>query len=504
MTPDTPVEPEGGQQTSFPQFVWLWNRMQQRGTPTLHLTMSRWLHNTWRDHDRRLLLMVFRDAGKSTLVGLYCAWLLACRPALRILVVSAESQLALKMTRNVRRIIERHPATGHLLPERPEQWASDQLTVKREVELRDPSLLARGLSGNLTGCRADVVICDDTEVPNTCDTPAKREDLRARLSELGFVLTPDGTMLYVGTPHSFYSIYAEEAREGEQRPFLNGYERLTLPVLDEQGTSRWPDRFPDEAIEEIRRSSGEARFRSQMLLVPTHLQNIRLVPERLVRYEDELVVLRGNGAEALSLQGRRITALACFWDPAAGRPDTGDSSVIAVVFNDGDGGYWLHAIRYLPPVPDGGDQTRTERMCADVIAFLEDNEVDVVEVEQNGVGTFLPDELKVRLRRKGSSIRVMPRNTSREKNERIMQTLDPMLSHGALRAHARIWDTPLVREMREWLPTSKRNRDDGLDAVTACLECLPARRAPAIAGLTRPTWRAATTTMRAQTEFAAL
>jgi hypothetical protein len=32
--------------------------------------------------------------------------------------------------------------------------------------------------------RADVIICDDVEVPNTCDTPGKRLDLRQRLSEI--------------------------------------------------------------------------------------------------------------------------------------------------------------------------------------------------------------------------------------------------------------------------------------------------------------------------------
>ena len=52
--------------------------------------------------------MAFRGCGKSTLVGLFCAWLLGQDPNLRLLVLSAESGLATKMTRNVRRAIARN------------------------------------------------------------------------------------------------------------------------------------------------------------------------------------------------------------------------------------------------------------------------------------------------------------------------------------------------------------------------------------------------------------
>ena len=57
------------------------------------------------------MLLVFRNAGKSTLVGIFCAWLLLNDPDLRILVLAAEHDLARKMVRNVKRIIERHPLT---------------------------------------------------------------------------------------------------------------------------------------------------------------------------------------------------------------------------------------------------------------------------------------------------------------------------------------------------------------------------------------------------------
>ena len=204
--------------------MWIWNEAQGRATPALHATMARWLDACWERGDRRLLLMVFRDAGKSSLVALFCAWLLTRDPSLRVLIIAAEHQLATKMSRNIRSILELHSAADHIRPRSGDAWASDQLTVERPTVLRDPSVLARGIASNLTGCRADVVICDDVEVPNTSDGADKRASLRDRLNELRFVLVPGGLQLFVGTPHSYYSIYAEEARQevGETRPYLDG------------------------------------------------------------------------------------------------------------------------------------------------------------------------------------------------------------------------------------------------------------------------------------------
>ena len=118
MANETEREEAGarGPAIGFRQFVWLWNRCQGQATPRLHLEVAEWLGRRWRDGDRRLVMLVFRSAGKSTLVGIFCAWLLAHDPNLRILVLAAEHDLARKLVRNVKRIIERHPLTRHLMP----------------------------------------------------------------------------------------------------------------------------------------------------------------------------------------------------------------------------------------------------------------------------------------------------------------------------------------------------------------------------------------------------
>lgn len=461
----------------FAAFVWIWNNRQGQPTPRLHLRIARWLADRWQAGDRDLLLLAFRSSGKSTLVGLFCAWLLAGNPGLRILVLAGDFALARKMVRNVKRIIERHPLTAGLKPARADQWASDQFTVRRPIELRDPSMLAKSVAANITGSRADVVICDDVEVPNTCDTAMKRLDLRARLLELEYVLVPGGTQLYVGTPHTFYSIYAAVARRelGETQPLLAGFSRLELPLLDERGHSRWPERFTPERIALLRGRTGAAKFESQMLLRPRNIVEARLDPERLRAYTEALVYAEGNQQAMLSLGGRRLVSASCRWDPAYGAPGGGDGSVVAAVFADAEGGLWLHDIRYLKHDPARiAEVDEATQLCRQVAAFARDLYLPAVTLETNGIGRFLPSLLRRELQLAGLRCAVLEKNSSRNKDLRILEAFEVVLAAGRLAAHRRVWETPFIEEMREWRPGG-RGRDDGLDAVAGCLADEPVR-----------------------------
>ncbi|QYU70906.1 hypothetical protein J4558_12680 [Leptolyngbya sp. 15MV] len=118
------------------EFAWIWNRRARQGTPALHRRILRWLEDQLAGGDRRLLLMAFRGAGKSTLIGLFCAWRLYREPDTRILVLAADHALATRMVATVRRILARHPLCGALLPGHGEgEWAADRFTVAREQGL---------------------------------------------------------------------------------------------------------------------------------------------------------------------------------------------------------------------------------------------------------------------------------------------------------------------------------------------------------------------------------
>ena len=505
------------QAVSLPDFVHVWNQRQGLTTPVLHLSILDWLEQSWLSGERELLLLVFRDAGKSSLVGLFAAWLLLRDPNLRILVLAAEQALARKMVRNVKRILERHPLTAGLKPAMGsrggrEQWAADQFTVNRMLELRDPSMLARGLGGNITGCRADIVLCDDVEVPGTAASNAKREELRQRLGEIDYVLVPTGMQLYIGTPHTFYSIYAATPRReiGEAAPFLDGFKRLELPILDAQGQSRWPERFPLKRIESIRKRSGPAKFASQMLLQPTAAEDGRLDPDLLRPYGDEALLHQAGGQWQLSIGTRRMLSASCWWDPAYGAPRKGDGSVIAVVFSDGDGHYFLHRVAYLQHDPRRLDEVdAATQLCRQVVAFLRDLHLPAVRIESNGLGKFLPGLLRRALHEAADAdwpgAAVIECSSRQAKAARILAAFDAPLAAGAIFAHDSVLASPFLVEMREWRPNLAQARDDGLDAVAGCLLSEPvrlnahAKTAGRHAG--RKDWRPGSGGFKASTDF---
>ncbi|MBQ9540610.1 MAG: phage terminase large subunit [Alphaproteobacteria bacterium] len=189
------------------QFADEWNNVLGYKTPQHHKDMLRFLYDVWQTPEHKGLLMAFRHSGKSTLVGIFAAYVLFIEPKTRILVLSAHSVLAGRMVTHIKNIIENHPWCQNMVPKNKKEWASDKITINRPVGIREPSVVCQGIHGNITGMRADLIICDDIEVPNTANTPQKREGLRERLRELDFILSPNGTMIYIGTPHTMDTIY---------------------------------------------------------------------------------------------------------------------------------------------------------------------------------------------------------------------------------------------------------------------------------------------------------
>lgn len=466
---------------SFPLFVSLWNQSQNLHTPALHFQIATWLANRWQGDDHELLLTAFRSSGKSTLVGLFASWLLADNPERRILVLAADHQLATKMVRMVRRVLERHPLTSNLRPRGAEEWASDRFTVDRQGTQRDPSMLAKGITSNITGSRADIVICDDVEVPNTCDTPQKRVELRERLDEIDFVLVPGGTRLFVGTPHTYHSIYSESVQRtiGETTPYLMGYQRLCLPIVDDMGVSRWPDRFSLSHINAMRERAGPAKFQSQMMLVPTDITEARLDPTRMMPYDTPLDYREANGFPILEIGEVRMVSATCFWDPSFGRPGRSDGCAIAIVFSDADGGRWLHDVEYMTHAPDLVDQIdEATQLCRQVVTFARRYFVPAITVEINGIGRFLPGLLRREISRGGLAAHVIEHTSTTNKAARILSAFDALLAAGRLHVSSRVLASRFMTEMREWRPDTN-GLDDGLDAVAGCLLSEPIRLAGA-------------------------
>jgi hypothetical protein len=458
------------------EFAWIWNQRARLPTPALHRRVLRWLEAALDEGDRRLLLMAFRGAGKSTLVGLFCAWRLYRAPDTRILVVAADHALATRMVATVRRILARHPLCGALLPGHGEgSWASDRFTVVRPAVLRDASMLAAGIGGNITGARAELIVCDDVEVAGNCDTPAKRAELRERLTEAEFVLVPAGAMLYVGTPHCADSLYADG-----DAPFLAGYRRLVLPLLDEKGHSAWPERFPEEAIAKLGARVGPLAFRRQMLLEPVAEEAARLDPALLARYAAEPDYREANGRGVLTLMGTRLVSGGGWWDPAFGRPGAGtrhgqgDASVVAATYADATGRHYLHRLAYITHDPGAAEDPATQQ-CRKVAEIARDLLLPVMRIETNGIGAFLPGLLRQEFSRAGIGCTVREMTSRIPKEQRILGALDPVLAARRLSAHDSVFRTRFPQEMAAWRPGEPGQHDDALDALAGCIAAEPVR-----------------------------
>ncbi len=254
---------------------------------------------------------------------------------------------------------------------------------------------------------------------------------------------------------------------------MEGFRRCVVPVVNQDGASAWPDRFPADEVEAMRRRVGPSVFASQMLLQPQRPEAARLDPATMQRYDDEVDLVERNRQPQLSIGGVRMVAASTWWDPAYGGHKKGDGSTIAVVFIDAEGRYWLHRILYLKVDPTSSVDPATQQ-CRQVAKLLAELHLPSVTLESNGIGGFLPGILRRELTRQGVSASVVSASSRTNKGQRILAALEAPLAADMIRAHGSVWRTPLIGEMREWHPAS-RGHDDRLDAFAGAVAAAPVR-----------------------------
>jgi len=241
--------------------------------------------------------------------------------------------------------------------------------------------------------------------------------------------------------------------------------------------SQWPDRFPDSNIEAIRRRTGKNKFESQMMLQPVNISESRLDPDLMQLYEHELQYHEHNRMASLTLNDTKMMSASCWWDPSFGSPDKGDASVIAAVYSDDNGVYWLHALRYMTHDPKRlNEADEATQLCRQVVEFVKEFYLPSVCLETNGVGKFLPGLLRRELEKEGVVCAVLEKHSRINKAERILSAFDVVLASRALNVHRNVWKTAFPTEMREWVPATSA-KDDALDAVAGCLLSEPVRLA---------------------------
>lgn len=177
------------------------------------------------------MIMAFRGIGKTYITALYCMWRLWKEPNLSVLIVSASKEHSDKISTFMWGLMKQVPFLTHLDPDkapgkigRTSKLAFDICGSSNKPQ---PSVKSGGITGMITGSRADLIIADDIEIPNNSDTPLKRERLVLRTEEFSAIERTGGKteVIFLGTPQSQDTVYGSLPSEGE-----HGYDIRIWPV----------------------------------------------------------------------------------------------------------------------------------------------------------------------------------------------------------------------------------------------------------------------------------
>lgn len=160
---------------------------------------------------RLRMVMAQRGEAKSTLAALYAVWRLIQRPSTRVLVVSGGETQASEVATLIIRIIMQWDILEYL---RPDKTNGDRTSVEkfdvhwsiRDMVDKSPSLACIGITAQLQGKRADLLIADDVETTKNGLTMQMRAHLMNLTKEFSSICT-HGDILYLGTPQSKDSVY---------------------------------------------------------------------------------------------------------------------------------------------------------------------------------------------------------------------------------------------------------------------------------------------------------
>ena len=245
-----------------------------------------------------LILNGFRGVAKSTITGCYDAWLLDRDPEnTQIIYVGANQEEAKKFMKFTRGLLEVVPYLNYLIPDVKSGQRDNALTfdVAPAGMKIQPSCKAVGIFGNLTGNRATHIIADDIETSENCDTQVKRDHIESAVTEFRQIVSPlNGSLLFLGTPHTEVSIYNKLHDKGiptrifpikfptEQQ--TEKYGNKLAPYIANKvqqdptlvGTSTDPLRFSEDMIIKLE-AEGRSKFAMQQML-DTTLSDIERYP----------------------------------------------------------------------------------------------------------------------------------------------------------------------------------------------------------------------------------
>ena len=414
---------------------------------------------------KRLQIQAFRGVGKSWITGAFVLWTLFNNPEKKIMIISASKERADNMSIFLQKLIIETPWLSHLQPKSDDaRWSRISFDVNCSPS-QAPSVKSVGITGQLTGSRADLMILDDIEVPGNSMTEMMRGKLLQLCTEAESILTPkdDSRIMYLGTPQTTFTVYKKLA-ERNYKPFvwparvprkMANYEGIIAPQLQadiDNGAVPWdvtdPDRFSSDDLLEREASMGRSNFMLQFMLDTSlsdaekfPLKNADLVvtsvnptsaPESVVWCSDpancikELPTVGLPGDyfySPMQLQGEwdSYSETICSVDPS-GR---GSDETAAAYISQRNGVLYLHEMRAYK---DGYSDTT----LLDILKGCRKYNATTLLIESNFGDGIVAELFKKHIAQTKQPLNVEETRANVRKEDRIIDTLEPVLNQHRL------------------------------------------------------------------------
>ncbi|WP_444957610.1 phage terminase large subunit [Microbulbifer sp. ZKSA002] len=267
----------------------IWKHLNLPNPTRLQNDIARALGNS----PKRLIIQAFRGCGKSFITSAFVVWMLYRDPQLKIMVVSASKERADAFSQFTKRLIGEVPWLQHLRAKSNQRDSLIAFDVGPARVDHSPSVKSVGITGQLTGSRADIIIADDVEVLNNSATQTAQDKLSELVKEFDAILKPydpalmefEPKILFLGTPQHEMSLYSKLPERGyktmiwpalypkNMERYKGALARLIVddlerdPSLVDQPTD--PQRFTKIDLDERLASYGKAGFALQFMLDTT-------------------------------------------------------------------------------------------------------------------------------------------------------------------------------------------------------------------------------------------
>jgi hypothetical protein len=424
---------------------------------------------------KRLQIQAFRGVGKSWITGAFVLWTLFKDPEKKIMIISASKERADNMSIFLQKLIIETPWLNHLQPKSDDaRWSRISFDVQCSPH-QAPSVKSVGITGQLTGSRADLMILDDIEVPGNSMTELMREKLLQLCTEAESILTPkkDSRICYLGTPQTSFTVYNKLA-ERSYKPFVwparyprkvSQYEGLLAPQIVgdmDDGAEPWsvtdPDRFGDEDLIEREASMGRSNFMLQFMLdtslsdaekFPLKMADLIVTsvnptsaPESVVWCSDPANLLKELPTVGLpgdyfygpmQLQGEwnPYTETICSVDPS-GR---GTDETAAAFISQRNGFLYLHEMRAYR---DG----YSDKTLLDILRGCKKYNVTKLLIETNFGDGIVGELFRKHLQQTKQAIDIEEVRANVRKEDRIIDSLEPVFNQHRLVVNRAVidWD----------------------------------------------------------------